>query len=126
MNQAKKMTLEEIAALPRAAVIWCEWIVDADEVEKLKFYDLFPVMVTFPGMDGSICGETDPECYFQRFINEELVKEENCIYWNVKPDPEQLKDNFLISEEEFNRLSIAELKQLVKQFEANQTAGKEV
>ena len=126
MNQAKKMTLEEIAALPRGAVIWCEWIIDAGEVEKLKFFSLFPVMVTFPGMGGSVCGEIGQGCYFSRDISEESFSDPNCIYWNVKPDPEQLKDDFLISEEEYNRLSIAELKQLVKQFEANQTAGKEV
>ena len=87
MNAAKKMTLDEIKALPKASIVWLEVQYESDD--GIKFYSLDPVMVCVPGEDGCLIGG-DKHCFINRDIDDQLLDDATTI-WSMEPDREQLE-----------------------------------
>ena len=86
MNAAKKLSLEEIKALPKASVVWMQIQYESDD--GIKWYSLDPVMVCVPGENGFLIGG-DMDCTIGRNIDDQLLDKDTTI-WNMEPDKSQM------------------------------------
>ena len=82
---ARKLTLDEIKALPKASVIWMEnqYITD----EGIIWYSLDPMMVCVPGENGCLIGG-DKHSHFDLDIDDHLL--DDSTMWNMEPAKNQL------------------------------------
>lgn len=86
MNTAKKLTLDEIKALPRASVIWSSFVFNTDE--GIQFHTVYPVMVCVPHENGCLIGG-DEEIYLRWIIDNQLM-ENDVTFWDIEPARDQL------------------------------------
>ncbi len=102
MNDAKRLTLEEIEALPIGSVVWYEQHVRDDDEQYAEFYSLYPALVAEPGKNGTICwaggGQFDIMTIDNTLINEDR------FFWNAKPDRDMITRG--IPDEAYNNLMI--------------------
>ena len=97
MNAAKKLTLDEIKALPRTSVIWYSYEIITDE--GIMFHYTAPVMVCVPHENGCLIGGDDMSI-FDRNIDDHLM-DDDVSFWNAEPDRRQLSG---ITQEEYDDL----------------------
>lgn len=86
MNVAKKLTLDEIKALPRTSVIWYSYEIITDE--GIMFHYAAPVMVCVPHENGCLIGG-DGLSIFDRDIDDHLM-DDDISFWDTEPNREQL------------------------------------
>lgn len=86
-NIAKKLSLEEIEALPKASVIWRGYVFNSDE--GIVWHSIEPLLVCVPGKDGVLMGG-DKNSYVDLVINEHLFDDPTDTYWNQEPTDSQL------------------------------------
>lgn len=92
---ARKLTLEEIEALPKGSVIWMSWYTGD---EAVVWHDIVPVMVAVPGKDGLLIGgNRESSCDLD--IDSDLFDRPYHEYWDSEPDDSQIPG---ITEEEYN------------------------
>lgn len=91
MDKAKKMTVDELKAMPWGGVAWCETHgeYDCGESGVVKYYDVFPVMKTFPAADNGHYVLIAGERYVDDADIDNLPK--GYVYWDKKPEPEQME-----------------------------------
>lgn len=98
MNNAKKLTVQDIINLPKASVIWKEEH-HFDENYNIGYYELFPMLVCVPGENGVLAWACK-SYYCHLFINENLI-DENTSFWDCEPDPDMISND--ISETEYDK-----------------------
>lgn len=96
ITTAKKLTLDEIKALPRGSVMWAEFNDRTDE--GIVWYSLDPVMVCAPGENGCLIGG-DKDSFIDRNIDDHLL--DDFTIWSSEPVKEQLSG---ITAKEYNDL----------------------
>lgn len=94
---AKKLTLDEIKALPKASVIWME--VNDKTDNGIVWYSLDPVMIRVPGENGYLIGG-NKDSIIDLAIDSHLL--DNISIWNHEPNREQLIG---ITQEEYDSIS---------------------
>lgn len=95
---AKKLTLKEIEALPKASVIWGSCISKSDD--GIVWNDVYPLLVAIPGESGRLIG-ADEDSIWDYHIKE-LKDWADVDFWDKEPVKEQLSG---ISRYEYNQLS---------------------
>lgn len=98
MNAAKKLTLDEIKALPRTSVIWYSYEIITDE--GIMFHYTAPVMVCVPHENGCLIGG-DESSIFDRDIDDHLM-DDDISFWDAEPDRGQLSG---ITQKEYDDLT---------------------
>lgn len=98
MNIAKKLTLNEIKALPRTSVIWYSCVLTTDE--GIMFHYSAPVMVCVPHENGCLIGG-DELSIFDRAIDDHLM-DDGITFWDSEPHRKQLPG---ITDKEYNDLT---------------------
>lgn len=91
MSKAKRLTVDELKALPWGGVAWCEIHGEYNCGDRgiIKYYDVFPVMKTFPEQDNRgyvlVAGA--------RYVDDADIDNppEGYVYWDKLPDPEQME-----------------------------------
>lgn len=96
-NTARKLTLDEIKALPRASVVWCAMRTVSDD--GICWFSADPVLVGVAGEGGDLIGSNEAGIIY-RVINDELFDRDVSI-WTSEPTPEQAHG---ITEKEYNAL----------------------
>ena len=95
-NTAKKLTLEEIIALPRGSVVWGSF--ENITNEGIVWYEADPMMVSVPGENGLLIG-SDTINVFERNIDDTLFydpvveaidSDSEFIIWDHEPTKGQL------------------------------------
>jgi hypothetical protein len=98
-NTAKKLTLEEIKALPRASVIWLVTYNCSDD--GVVWHEVDPSLICVAGEGGVICG-ADNDSTWDFVINDDLFERPYKFeFWNYEPNREQLPG---ITGDEYNGL----------------------
>ncbi len=92
---ARKLTLEEIEALPFASVIWMS---STNNDNGVIWTWKLPVVIGCPGTYGIIVGGND-DGIFERYIDEHLFDAPGLCFWDSEPDDSQIPG---ITEEEYN------------------------
>ena len=93
---AKKLTLDEIKALPRGSVMWIEFNDRTDE--GIVWYTLDPVIVCAAGENGCLIGG-NKDSFIDRNIDDHLL--DDLTIWSSVPDKEQLSG---ITQKEYDEL----------------------
>ena len=88
MNNAKRMTLQEIEAMPKASVIWFELHSLDDSDTFAEYYNIYPAMIAAPGENGVICWGSSDE-YGVLEINNELINNDR-LFWDHEPDKDMI------------------------------------
>ena len=94
---AKKLTLDEIKALPKASIIWME--VNDKTDNGIVWYSLDPVMIRVPGENGYLIGG-NKDSIIDLAIDSHLL--DNISIWNHEPNREQLTG---ITQEEYDSIT---------------------
>lgn len=106
-NTAKKLTLEEIIALPRGSVVWGSFENESDE--GVVWHEVDPMMISVPGENGLLIG-SDTYSVFERKIDNQLFHDPvveaidpgaNITIWDHEPARKQLRG---ISREEYDAM----------------------
>ena len=92
---ARKLTIEEIKALPFASVIWFSNVTNDNGV---IWHWKIPVVIVDPGEYGLLVGP-DEGGIFDAKINDNMLDNPNCSYWTIEPDNDMLPG---ITKEEYN------------------------
>lgn len=93
---AKKLSLDEIKALPKASVIWME--VNDITDNGIVWHSLDPVMIRVPGENGYLIGG-NKDSIIDLAIDSHLL--DNFSIWNHEPNREQLTG---ITQEEYDSI----------------------
>lgn len=95
MSKAKKMTVEELKALPWGGVAWCEGYGEYDCGEQgiVKYYDVWPVMKTFAEENNKGYVLTSGGRYVDDMEIDNLP--ERYAFWDKQPDPEQMEPGLI-------------------------------
>lgn len=96
---AKKLTLEEIKALPKASVVWMAIHYISDD--SIVFHTVDPVMVWRTSEGSGLIGCFEKGSYIDRCIDESLLSDPNLTIWDLEPADNQLEG---ISQEEYDKL----------------------
>lgn len=94
-NTARKLTLEEIEALPFASVIWMS---STDNDHGVIWHWKSPVVVGAPGKYGVLVGGDEDSIIF-REISEKTFADPTETYWTQEPDDAQIPG---ITADEYN------------------------
>ena len=87
MNDAKKLTLDEIKNLPKGSVIWREEFAEDDDC-GFVYYQLEPMLICVPGEDGVLAWANDSSYLFLS-IGEDLLSRRS--FWNKEPEPDMIE-----------------------------------
>ena len=98
-NEARKMTLAEIIALPKGSVIWME-LHDISN-DGVVYHSIDPLMVCISGNNGQLIG-ADEDSIIIHDINDHLLDDSNLIMWDHEPNRNQLIG---LSKEEYAALN---------------------
>ena len=95
MSKAKKLTVEELKALPWGGVAWCETYgeYDCGDSGIIKYYDVFPVMKTLPEQNNKGYVLVAGARYTDDAEIDNLPK--GYVYWDKQPDPEQMEPDLV-------------------------------
>lgn len=96
MNNARKLTLEEIKNLPKASVIWREQFTE-DEESGFVFYQLEPMLVCVPGECG-VLAWANKYSFLDLTIDEDLLSGRS--FWDKEPDQDMIQG---VPESDFDR-----------------------
>ncbi len=83
---ARKLTLDEIKAFPKASVIWYTYATQTDD--GVIWHCCDPALIVWPGENGHIVGG-DLNSIFSRVINDQLMKD-GTTFWSAEPPRDQL------------------------------------
>lgn len=97
-NVAKKLTLEEIEALPKATVIWYAYVNTSDD--GVMWHDADPVLICEPGEGGIIYGG-DKDSFIDIDISAHMFDDPDVSFWDSEPNRTQLPG---ITRNEYNAL----------------------
>lgn len=84
---ARKLTLEEIEALPKASVIWLE--MDMKDDNGICWHDVLPLLVCVPGKGGVLMGG-DRDSFVDFDINDQLMNDPDNHFWSHEPSHDML------------------------------------
>ncbi len=103
MNTARKLSLEEIEAMPRGSVVWRSFYTKTDE--GIIWHTADPMLVCLPGHGGYLLG-ADKDSYWEGDIDNSLMSAPDISYWNSEPADDQLRG---ITKEQYNAMTNEEL-----------------
>ena len=92
---ARKLTIEEIKALPFASVIWHSYVTNDNGV---VWHSKLPVVIVMPGEWGHLAG-SDEAGLFEADIHDNMFDGYYNAYWTMEPDDDMLPG---ITKEEYN------------------------
>ena len=95
---ARKLTLEEIEALPKASVIWLE--MDMKDDNGICWHDVLPLLVCVPGKGGVLMGG-DRDSFVDFDINDQLMNDPDNHFWSHEPSHDMLPG---ITRDEYNSI----------------------
>lgn len=99
---ARKLTLEEIKALPKATVIW--FALEQTGDTGVIWHSVYPCVVCASGENGMIIGGNKEEI-FCRDITDTMLDESDISFWDHEPNDIQLIG---INEKEYNSFDFHE------------------
>lgn len=95
---ARKLTIEEIKALPFASIIWYSNVSNDNGV---VWHWKTPVVVYCPGDEGWLGGDAFGGGVIEKSIDDDMFSNPNDSYWNSEPTDDQLPG---ITKDEYNEL----------------------
>lgn len=98
MTIARKLTLDEIKELPKATVLWIEFVDETDE--GIIWHSVDPVLVCAPGPGGALIGG-NKDSFIDLNIDDDLLKN-GRVFWDREPNREQLTG---INQDEYDTLT---------------------
>ena len=98
-NTAKKLTIEELKALPKASVVWCAF--EETDDYGIVWHHSDPAIICEPGEGGMLLGG-DKDGYFDHTIDDGLLNLSYLSIWDHEPNDDQLIG---ISETDYNSVS---------------------
>ena len=87
MNNVKRCTYEEIKQMPIGSVVWCEshGILEGYKSD-IEFYDVFPMLITESGENGSLIWCDKDSSRIIRITAESIDNDPDTKYWDGKPE----------------------------------------